>query len=249
MRWRPSGDRLASYDSWGRVIIWMNRANVLAYEFQITTQLIVADFQWSPCGYYSLLCGKEGQIQLFSGVNGTSFFSVQIESTSEPNLKAEFVCCAWNSPATRVALGTENGEIIIVNPEEGGNSVSTVTLGKKGAAIQSLAWYGPIITIRKATGDKYKSQGLSVYLRNGDIVLFKSITCPECLRSKTGVVDGVAAWNKDQTLWAIVGYKKNSSAASTPIARFVNREGYILFSLSEGLPMVPRTQVCRSIAG
>ena len=238
----PDGDRLASYDSWGRLIIWKNRANVLAYELDIKTSLLVTDMQWSPCGYYLFLCGREGHVQSFSTINGINLFSIQVEATNSDNKKAEFTCCAWNRPATRVALGTENGEVVIIDPSDNGRSISTISM-HKGIPVQSLEWYGPITTCKKRSGGLYQSQSLSAYLKNGDVMLFKSLTHADVNCSRTLVVDGAAVWNSSSSLLAVIGYKKTNRC---PIARFLNNQGYILFTLLNGLPSIPQTKVSSS---
>lgn len=239
VRWMPDGDRLASYDSWGRLIIWKNRANVLAYELDIKTSLLVTDMQWSPCGYYLFLCGREGHVQLFSSINGMNLFSIQVEATNSNSKKAEFTCCSWNKPATRVALGTENGEVVVIDPSDNGRSISTISM-LKGITVQSLEWYGPITTCKRRNGVNYETQSLSAYLKNGDVMLFKSLVHPDVHCSRTMVVDGLAVWNSSSTILAVVGYKKTNRC---PIVRFLNNKGYILFTLKDGLPTVPHTKV------
>lgn len=237
--WMRDSDRLASYDSWGRIIIWKNRANVLAYELDIKTSLLVTDMQWSPCGYYLFLCGREGHVQLFSAINGMNLFSIQVEATNSNNKKAQFTRCSWNKPGTRVALGTENGEVVIIDPSDNGRSISTISM-HKGIPVESLEWYGPITTCKKRTGVSYETQSLSAYLRNGDVMLFKSLVSPDVNCSRTNVIDGLAVWNSSCTLLAVVGYKKPNRC---PIVRFLNSDGYILFTLKGGFPSVPHTRV------
>ena len=239
VRWMSDGDRLATYDCLGRVIIWKNRANVLAYELDIKTSLLVTDMQWSPCGFYLLLCGREGHVQSFSTINGLNLFSIQVEATNSNNRKAEFTSCSWNKPGTQVALGTENAEVVIIDPSDNGRSVSTISI-HKGVPVQSLEWFGPVITCTKQSGATYKSQSLSAYLKNGDVMLFKSLTHPDVKCSKTMVVDGVAVWNSSSTLLAVIGYKKTNRC---PTIRFLNNQGYVLFTVTDGLPTPSRTRV------
>lgn len=241
VRWMPNGDRLASYDSWGRIIMWGSRAHVLAYEFQINTAVLVTDMHWSPCGYFIIACGKGGHIMAFSSVTGMNLFSVQIEATSCRSNKAKLTCCSWNKPGTRVALGTSNGEVIVLDPEDSGNSITTITI-HQGVPVQSLQWHGPVRKYRKQNGSSYLSQSFSVYLRNGDCILFQSVSCHECVYSKTGIADGKASWNSDDTLLAVVGYRRGVRR-SAPIARFLNHKGYVVFTVPEDLHILPRTQV------
>ena len=235
----PDGDRLASYDSWGRLIIWKNRANVLAYDLDIKTSLLVTDMQWSPCGYYLFLCGREGHVQSFSTTNGMNLFSIQVEATNSNNKKAEFTCCVWNQPATRVALGTENGEVVIIDPSDSGRSISTISM-LRGIPVQSLEWYGPVTTCKKRSGVSYESQSLSAYLKNGEVMLFTSLIHVEVNCSRTGVVDGAALWNSTYSLLAVIGYKKSNRC---PIVKFLNNQGYVLFTLMDGLPSTPHPRV------
>ena len=235
----PDGDRLASYDSWGKLIIWRNRANVFAYELDIKTSLLVTDMQWSPCGYYLFLCGREGHVQSFSTVNGLNLFSIQVEATNSNGKKAEFTCCAWNRPATRMALGTENGEVVIIDPSDNGRSISTICL-YKGIPVQSLEWYGSVTTCRKRSGVSYESQHLSVYLKNGDVMLFESLISENVSCNRTGIVDGAAVWNSSFSLMAVIGYKKKNRRS---IAKFLNNRGYVLFKLMDSLPLAPHTRV------
>ena len=242
VRWMPDGDRLASYDSLGKLIIWRNRANVLAYELSIKTSLLFTDIQWSPCGYYIFLCGREGHVQSFSTVTGLNLFSIQVEATRSGNKKAEFTCCAWNRPGTRVALGTENGEVVIIDPSDNGRSVSTICM-HKGISVQSLEWYGPV-TMCKRNGVPYESQCLSAYLKNGDVMFFESLFHSDVHCNKTGVVDGTAVWNSGFSLMAVIGYKKSNRR---PIAKFLNNRGYAVFTLKDGLPSIPHERVSTSM--
>ena len=239
VRWMPSGDQLATYDSWGKIIIWKNRANILAYLHQIRTPLTVTDMQWSPCGYYLLVCGKHGNIQMFSSVNGMTLLSLQLQTSSQFSTRAHFTCCMWNQPITRVALGTQTGELVLLDPDNGGRSISSVSL-KKGIPIHSIQWYGPVRKCHTSAGASYDSQSLSAYLRNGIIVLFKSINSPKCVYSETDVLDGIVAWNPSSTMLAVVGYSKQDSF---PLICFINPQGYTIFTLHNALPHIPRPQV------
>ena len=233
------GDRLASFDSLGRLIIWRNRANVLAFELDIKTSLLITDMQWSPCGYYLFLCGRQGHIQSFSTVSGINFFSIQVEAANGSNKKAEFTCCAWNQPSTNVALGTEDGEVVIIDPSDRGRSITTMCMHKE-IPVQSLEWYGPVTTHTKRSGVSYKSQSLSAYLKNGDVILFESPIDLEVNCNRTGVQDGAAVWNSSHSLLAVIGYKKTNRR---PIAKFLNNRGYVLFKLTDGLPANPHAKV------
>ena len=242
----PDGDCLASYDSWGRLIIWRNYANTLAYRLDIKTSILVTDMQWSPCGYYLFLCGREGYIQSFSVINGINLFSIQIETTRSGN-KAEFTCCVWNRPGTRVALGTENGEVVIIDPRGDVQLISIVSVSVsmyKGISVQGLEWYGPITMCKGRNGVLCESQYLSAYQKNGDVVLFEPLFDPEFKCNRTGVVDGAAVWNSRFSLMAVIGYEESNQC---PIAKFLNSTGHTAFRLRDGLPSTPHERVSTSM--
>ncbi len=237
------GDKLASYDSWGRLIGWRSRANVLAREYQIYTSVVVTDMQWSHCGYYLFVCGEDGHMLLFSGINGLNLFSLQIQGVSPLTANAQFTTSSWNEPSTRVALGTQNGEVILLNPNSNGQTISTMTL-KQGVPVQTIQWYGPVVDCthrsQHSRPRSYKSQSLSALLKNGDVVFFKSTSSRHCLCCKTAVHNGYAKWNSSCTLLSILGYHDD---LCTPIVRFVNAKGYVVFTITEGLPQQPREKV------
>ncbi len=239
VRWRKGGDKLASYDSWGRLIGWRSRANVLAREFQIQTSINVTDMQWSHCGYYLFVCGQDGNAQMFSGHNGLNLFSLQIQALSPMTSKAQFTTCCWNQPNTRVALGTQSGEVVLLDPSDNGQTISTMSL-RQGVPVQTIRWYGPIRDCTSRSRPTYKSQSLSILMKNGDVVFFISISSQHCLCCKTGVCNGQAEWNSTHTLMAVVGYQED---LCSPVVRFLNAMGYVMYTIMEGLPQVPREKV------
>lgn len=235
----PNGDRLVTYDSWGKIIVWRNRANVFACECQMTTAVHVTDIQWSRCGYYIIVCGKDGHIQMFSGLSGLNLFSITVQATTSLTSKAQSTCCSWNKTGTRIAFGTEAGEILLLDPAENGSSISTMTL-KQGVAVCSILWYGAVRTCQTRGGKSYQSQSLSVLLRTGQVVCFKDTSSSHCMWTQTGIYDGMAAWDSCYSLLAVVGYTKEENTCAV---RFMNRKGYVLFTINDALPQIPRRQV------
>ena len=176
---------------------------------------------------------------MFSSINGMTLLSIQFQTPSRFSTTAHFTCCMWNQPATRVALGTKTGELVLLDPNNGGSSISSVSI-KKGIPIHSIQWYGPVRKCHTSGGAEYDSQSLSAYLRNGIIVLFRSVNSPKCIYSETDVLDGILAWNSSNTMLAVVGYSKQDSS---PLICFVNQQGYTIFTLHNALPDIPRAQV------
>ncbi len=154
----PSEMRLSSYDSRGCIIVWMNRANILAYKLQINTAVPITDIQWSPCGYYLVACARKGHILSYSTVTGMTLFSVQIEATaSSLSKKARFTSCSWNQPGTRIAFGTSHGKVIAVSLADSGNTVTTMTINQ-GVPVQTVHWHGPVLQCQNEDSLSYPSQ-------------------------------------------------------------------------------------------
>ena len=137
------------------------------------------------------------------------------------------------------ALDTQTGELVLLDPDNGGRSISSVSL-KKGIPIHSIQWYGAVSKCHTSAGASYDSQSLSAYLRNGIIVLFRSINSLKCVYSETDVSDGVVAWSPSSTMLAVVGYSKQDSFS---LICHINPQGYTIFTLHNALPHIPRPQV------
>jgi len=95
-------------------------------------------------------------------------------------------------PSVRIALGTQTGEIVLLDPSNIRTSISSVSI-KKDISVQSIQWYGPVAKCFTRDGGSYNSQSLSAYLENGTVVLIKSVSSPHCVYSQTGVHNGVMA--------------------------------------------------------
>ena len=94
----------------------------------------------------------------------------------------------------------------------------------------------------KRSGVSHETQSLSAYLKNGDVILFESPIDLEANCNRTGVQDGAAVWNSSFTLLAVIGYKKTNRR---PIAKFLNNQGYVLFTLTDSLPANPHARVSK----
>ena len=182
MRWRPQGDRLATYDSWGTVKIWRNRSNVLALDFDFTTSVLVRDMQWSPCGLYIAICGEEGELQVFSGLNGISIFAIQVVSSTQHSTHAEFTCLTWNKVSTRLALGTAKGELIDTDPTQNGQFISIMMMHEH-VPVCHAQYFGPTEEVH-LHNEQAASQSLSLYMEDGEVAIFPTInnTCCMCVQ-------------------------------------------------------------------
>ena len=244
MRWAPSGQRLASYDSWGKIILWKNRANILACDFEITTNSLVTDMQWSPCGYNVIICGKEGHIQLFSGLSGVVFFSIQLCAPRLQDFRATLSSCAWNRLGNQVALATEKGEVMLLDPTSNGQLLSTLTL-REGVAVGDIEWFGPPRSCQTKHEKDYHWQKLTAYLKNGEVVFFSDYSPPTCVSTKTSIIDGRAKWSSNSKILAVVGH---SATSSTPLVQLLNTKGDVTATVHQALPAFAVTHVRELLA-
>ncbi len=76
--------------------------------------------------------------------------------------------------------------------------------------------------------DKSGSVRLSLYLRNGKVVLMNSCGDQQATIIRTGLIDGRMLWSSDGAILAVAGFRK-SQAMST--VRFFQPTGQLLFTL------------------
>lgn len=76
-----------------------------------------------------------------------------------------------------------------------------------------------------------KSKGsvrLSLYLRNGKVVLMNSCGDQQATIIRTGLVDGKMLWSKDGSILTVAGFRKSQSMSTV---RFFRPSGQLLFTL------------------
>ena len=237
VRFKPQGDRLATYDSWGCIKLWNNRANVYGQDCAVTITQIVKDMQWSTCGFYIVLCGEEGYVQIISGSNCQRLYTSQVVSPHLYTTKVEFMCCSWNVCNTQVVLGTTKGEIFAIDPNEEGQFIFT-SVDREGISVRSLQFFGAIqeIIVTTRHGPKLvETQSVSVYLSNGEVVYFPTVISHYCACIQTHLIGGLAQWNTDQSVLAIVGSRYESPQILA--ARFLDRHGNTILSVDRALQL------------
>lgn len=207
------------------------------------TRVSVTDIQWTRCGYYIAFCGDDGFLQVFSGLTGLNLYSVQVVSSAQYSSPARFSCIAWNRPSTRLSLGTEDGEVMGVDPISDSHRVQTMIV-KQGVPVRSVHFYGPTAQQVIESEDEISlinSQRLSVYLGDGEVCFFADETTLDCDSVMTPILDGCARWNGTDTILAVVGHTAASPGQLS--ARFINRDTNIIQSLDQILPQSPDTDV------
>lgn len=161
---------------------------------------------------------------------------------------AQFTSLSWNKSITCMALGTERGEVIDVDPIQQGRFISTLIV-RENVPVLNVCYYGPMKEVDIMTPEGSQTlitQSLSLYLANGEVAIFHNLSSASCMCVHTRIVNGVAQWNSKQTLLAVVGYHARSPGLPTPpyiTARFLNEEGNIIMSMDRLIATRPGTDV------
>jgi len=82
-----------------------------------------------------------------------------------------------------------------------------------------------------SSSSDYKSKGsvrLSLYLRNGKVVLMNSCGDQQATIIRTGLVDGKMLWSRDGCILTVAGFRKSQSMSTV---RFFRPSGQLLFTL------------------
>ena len=87
-------------------------------------------------------------------------------------------------------------------------------------------------------GDSNKSNNvrLSLYLKNGKVVLMNSCGDQQATIIRTGLVDGRMLWSSDGAILAVAGFRKSQSMSTV---RFFQPSGQLLFTLPLRTKVLP----------
>ena len=90
---------------------------------------------------------------------------------------------------------------------------------------------------------------LSLYLKNGKVVLMNSCGDQQATIIRTGLVDGRMLWSSDGAILAVAGFRKSQSMSTV---RFFQPSGQLLFTLplrtKVALSLFPLSHVCLSLS-
>ena len=90
---------------------------------------------------------------------------------------------------------------------------------------------------------------LSLYLKNGKVVLMNSCGDQQATIIRTGLVDGRMLWSSDGAILAVAGFRKSQSMSTV---RFFQPSGQLLFTLplrtKVTLSLFPLSHVCLSLS-
>ena len=88
--------------------------------------------------------------------------------------------------------------------------------------------------------DRLKNSGnvrLSLYLRNGKVVLMNSCGDQQATIIRTGLMDGSMVWSTNGSILAVSGFRKSQSISTV---RFFQPTGQLMFTLSLGTKVSPQ---------
>ena len=233
-----------------------SRAHVFfVHELELTVTAYVTDMQWSPCGTWLVLCGEGGCIKTWrlgdstfktldwSHVTHDHGYNMIVTQTVPCS---QFECLSWNATGSKIALGSESGEVIVVCFNGRSGLVDTV-LKHKLTKVSAMHWCGLNLAGDHlgSSSEQTQDQNLSVYFKNGDISLvkfpqLKGKHSPSVISRQTQVCNGCSTWNSTSTLWAILGYDQGDVAK--PVAQVLNCKAECVMVLRQAFPA---QQVCK----
>jgi len=178
-----------------------------------------------------------------------------VTNPSNHTTPSRLMSSTWSPDDSRIVVGSSIGELIELDAVHGGTLVSTTEV-LPGIGIIGLQWV--LVPNKTTTGtgglesgnslasgqnpagsglnhhsneSGDKSAGsvrLSLYLRNGKVVLMNSCGDQQATIIRTGLIDGKMLWSNDGGVLAVAGFRK-SQAMST--VRFFQPTGQLLFTL------------------
>lgn len=132
-----------------------------------------------------------------------------------------------------------------VDPSQNGHAIGTIVV-RKDVPIIYTKYFGTVHEQEVQTphgAQRVSTQSLSLYLANGEVVIFDNVSSTQCMCVYTGLVNGQAKWNSFDTLLAVVGYNRTGSING----RFLNGNGSILLTIDKLIAMEPGNDVSLSI--
>lgn len=242
---------MATCDASGTVIVWRNQNGRSIMELVNNRGTPISDFQWSNDGNKVLIAYSDGYV-LVGTAYGRRIWARQLNLGSfvtSPTSHAQPSCLlssTWSPDDTRIVVGSSIGELIELDAIHGGTLVSTTEV-LPGIGIMGLQWVlvpqGATTLSSKtaqeeeeragdaSTGGSATSVRLSLYLRNGKVVLMNSCGDQQATIIRTGLVDGKMLWSTSGSVLAVAGFRKSQSLSTV---RFFQPTGQLLFTMPLG---------------
>ena len=230
VRWNKSLDKIATCDAAGSVIVWKNHNGRSIMELVNNRGVSIADFQWSNDGTRVLISYVDGYVLLGTAF-GRRLWARQLSigsfvtNPASQSQQSRLLSSTWSPDDSKVVVGSSIGELIELDVENGGSLVSTTEV-LPGIGIIGLQWVKSPGTNNSSTSNT--RDRLSLYLRNGKVVLMSSCGDQQATIIRTGLLDGQMQWNESGSILAVAGYRKSQGISTV---RFFKPTGQLLFTL------------------
>ena len=247
VRWNPLLDKIATCDSSGTVIVWRNHNGRSIMELVNNRGSQISDFQWSRDGSKVLITYSDGYV-LVGTAFGRRIWARQLNigtfvtSPATHSQSSRLLSSTWSPDDSRIVVGSSIGELIELDAYHNGSLVSTTEV-LPGIGIIGLQWVRipgadsteaskPLsVTGILEDRDVKPNVRLSLYLRNGKVVLMNSCGDQQATIIRTGLIDGKMLWSDDGAILAVAGLRKSQSISTV---RFFQPSGQLLFTLPLG---------------
>lgn len=237
-------DKIATCDSSGTVIVWRNHNGRSIMELVNNRGNQISDFQWSHDGTKVLISYVDGYV-LMGTAFGRRIWARQLNigsfvtTPSSHTQPSRLLSSTWSPDDSRIVVGSSIGELIELDAFHNGSLVSTTEV-LPGIGIIGLQWVRvpgtelprakPLSVSGILEGEEEKQNvRLSLYLRNGKVVLMNSCGDQQATIIRTGLIDGRMLWSTDGSVLAVAGLRKSQSISTV---RFFQPSGQLLFTLS-----------------
>lgn len=225
VRWNKRLDKIATCDALGSVIVWKNQDGRSVMELVNHRGVPISDFQWSNEGNKVLISYTDGYV-LVGTAMGRRLWARRLNIGTfvthhpSPDRTSELLSSTWSADDSRVVVGSSIGELIELDAEDEHGRLISTTEVLPGIGIIGLQWV--------QVPDQDKPERLSLYLKNGKVVLMSSCGDQHATIIKTGLIDGRMQWSEDGAILAVAGYRRTRGQGTV---RFFNPTGTLLFTL------------------
>ena len=227
VRWNKHLDKIATCDSLGSVIVWRNQEGRSIMELVNHRGIAISDFQWSNDGQKVLISYTDGYV-LVGTATGRRLWArrlnigTYVTHNTTPARTSELLSSTWSADDSRVVVGSSIGELIELDANDEGRLISTTEV-LPGIGIIGLQWV--------RVPDQNRPERLSLYLKNGKVVLMSSCGDQHATIIKTGLIEGCMQWSEDGNVLAVAGYRRTRCQSTV---RFFSPSGSLLFTLPLG---------------
>jgi WD40 repeat protein len=175
---------------------------------------------WSPDDSRIVIGSSIGELIELNATHGG-----MLVSTTEVLPGIGIIGLEWVEVPKSVSSGSTSGETTVAQGE-------TVAEGREGPEGGLAGGQDHLEANSDANNARNSSNvRLSLYLRNGKVVLMNSCGDQQATIIRTGLMDGRMAWAAKGSILAVAGFRKSQSVSTV---RFFQPTGQLMFTLSLG---------------